>query len=116
VYNDPLEQQMVNVTLNVPILDWGRNKSYTKTAQANKETLKIQIEITKKTHEVAQERYMVAQNRYLVGNIDITNLNIALNEKDAAKRSYIDALKNFWLAYYELRRTTLYDFMAQQPL
>lgn len=141
VYNDPLEQQMVNVTLNVPILDWGRNKSYTKTAQANKELndytiaqeevtfeqdvytkvgqfemLKLQIEITRKADEVAQERYMVAQNRYLVGKIDITNLNIALTEKDAAKRSYIEALKSFWLAYFELRRTTLYDFMNQQPL
>src|SRR5690606_31783807 len=135
VYHEPLEQQFINLSLSVPILDWGRNKSYTRTAIANKklndyiiaqdevtfeqdvytrvgqfEMLRLQIEITKKADEVAQERYTVAQNRYLVGKIDITNLNIALNEKDAAKRSYIDALKQFWVAYFELRRTTLYDF------
>jgi outer membrane protein TolC len=141
VYQDPLEQQFVNLTLSVPVLDWGRNKSFTKTAIANKklndyiiaqdevtfeqdiytkvgqfEMLRLQIEITKKADEVAQERYTVAQNRYLIGKIDITNLNIALNEKDAAKRSYIDALKQFWVAYYDLRRATLYDFANQEVL
>ena len=78
--------------------------------------LRLQIDITRKADEVAQERYNVAQNRYLIGKIDITNLNIALNEKDEAKRSYIDALKSFWVAYYELRRITLYDFANRQLL
>ena len=49
------------------------------------EMMRLQIEITKKSDEVAQERYNVAQNRYLIGKIDITNLNIALREKDDAK-------------------------------
>jgi outer membrane protein TolC len=141
IYDNPQEQQIINVTLSVPILDWGRNRSYTRTALANKklndyiiaqdevtfeqdiytkvgqfEMLRLQIEITRKADEVAQERYSVAQNRYLIGKIDITNLSIALNEKDDAKRSYIQALKMFWQAYYELRRITLYDFAAKQLL
>jgi outer membrane protein TolC len=141
IYNNPQEQQMVNLTLSVPVLDWGRNRSYTRTAEANKklndyiiaqdevtfeqdiytkvrqfEMLRLQIEITKKADEVAQERYNVAQNRYLIGKIDITNLSIALTEKDQAKRSYIEALQMFWEAYYELRRITLYDFATRQPL
>jgi outer membrane protein TolC len=141
IYNDPTEQQQFNLTLSVPILDWGRNKSRMRTAMANKkfndyaiaqeevnfeqeimtkvrqfEMLRLQIEITKKSDEVAAERYNVAQNRYLIGKIDITNLNIALNEKDAAKRSYIQALKDFWTAYFDLRRLTLYDFSARELL
>ena len=80
------------------------------------EMLQLQIEITKKSDEVAFERYNVAQNRYLIGKIDITNLNIALREKDDAKRSYIEALKSFWTAYFELRRLTLYDFAEQKYL
>jgi outer membrane protein TolC len=80
------------------------------------EMLRLQIEITKKADEVATERYNVAQNRYLIGKIDITNLNIALTEKDDAKRSYIQALKSFWTAYYDLRRLTLYDFSSKQLL
>jgi len=80
------------------------------------EMLRLQIEITNKSDQVAQERYNVAQNRYLIGKIDITNLNIALTEKDAAKRSYLDALKSFWTAYYDLRRLTLFDFANQRLL
>jgi outer membrane protein TolC len=78
--------------------------------------LKQQIEITQKSDQVAQERYNVAQNRYLIGKIDITNLNIALTEKDSAKRSYLSALEDFWTAYYDLRRLTLYDFSERKLL
>jgi outer membrane protein TolC len=141
IYNDPLRQQRFNIGFNVPVVDWGRNKSRLRTAMANKEytdyviaqdeinfeqviltqvrqfdMLRLQIEITKKSDEVAQERYNVAQNRYLIGKIDITNLNIALTEKDDAKRSYILALQSFWQAYYDLRRLTLYDFANKRPL
>ncbi|MFZ5972030.1 MAG: TolC family protein [Bacteroidota bacterium] len=141
VYQNTSRQQLANITFNVPIVDWGRRKALMQTALANKrlndyiiaqdritfeqqiitqvrqfEMLRLQIEITKKSDEVAQNRYNVAQNRYLIGKIDITNLNIALTEKDAAKRSYIDALKTFWMAYYDLRRLTLYDFAARRTL
>jgi outer membrane protein TolC len=141
VYQDPLNQQRINLGFNVPILDWGRNKSRMRTALANKELtefiiaqdevtfeqeiitqvgqfemLRLQIEITKKSDQVAQERYNVAQNRYLIGKIDITNLNIALTEKDNAKRDYLQALRSFWTAYYDLRRLTLYDFAENRLL
>jgi outer membrane protein TolC len=138
---NPQSQQQFNLSFNVPILDWGRNKASMRTAYANKklqdyliaqdevtfeqeiitqvrqfEMLKLQIRITRKSDEVAQERYMVAQNRYLIGKIDITDLNIALREKDAAKNAYIDALKSYWNAYYNLRRLTLFDFARGQRL
>lgn len=141
VYRDPEDLQQFNLTLGIPILNWGRNKARMRTAYANKkyndyqitqdeiifeqeiitqvrqfEMLRLQIEITRKSDEVASERYNVAQNRYLIGKIDITNLNIALTEKDEAKLSYIQALRLFWTAYYDLRRLTLYDFASQQLL
>jgi len=134
-YMDPNSQQIVNVSLRIPVVNWGRNEARIKTALANKKLtdyviaqdeqnfeqeiltltrqqamLNLQIEISKKSDEVAQKRYEVAQNRYLIGKIDITNLNIALTEKDNAKRSYINALRAYWVAYYDLRRLTLYDF------
>lgn len=140
-YVDPLRQQRVNISFNVPVLDWGRNKARMKTAYANQklndyviaqdevnfeqeivtqvsqfDVLLSQIEITRKSDQVAQERYMVSQNRYLIGKIDITNLNIALTEKDTAKRSYLIALRSFWTSYYDLRRLTLYDFSTGQLL
>lgn len=141
LYTDPSRQQVADISFNIPIVDWGRRKAMMKTALANKklrdyeieqsqiifeqeiitkvsqfEMMRLQIEITKKSDEVAQDRYLVAQNRYLIGKIDITNLNIALTEKDNAKRSYLQALKSFWTAYYDLRRLTLYDFANKQLL
>jgi outer membrane protein TolC len=141
VYQTPTEQQQFSLGFTIPILDWGRNKANMRMALANKkltdfviaqeevdfeqgiitqvrqfEMLRLQMEITKKSDEVAAERYNVSQNRYLIGKIDITNLNIALNEKDAAKRSYIQALRDFWNAYYLLRRLTLYDFSTRHLL
>jgi outer membrane protein TolC len=141
LYQNPSKQQVANVTFSVPIVDWGRRKAQMQTAYANKrlndyviaqdevtfeqqiltqvrqfEMLYTQIEITKKADEVALKRYNVAQNRYLIGKIDITNLNIALTEKDNAKRGYINALRQFWTAYYDLRRLTLYDFAENKFL
>lgn len=141
IYVDPTKQQTFALALNVPIVDWGRNQARMQTAIANKklndyviaqdevnfeqeiitqvrqfDVLLSQIEITKKSDEVAQERYIVSQNRYLIGKIDITNLNIALTEKDAAKRSYVGALRSFWTSYYDLRRLTLYDFSNRRLL
>jgi len=141
IYQDPTQQQTFALSLNVPIIDWGRNQARMQTAIANKklndyviaqdevdfeqeiitqvgqfDVLISQIEITKKSDEVADERYVVSQNRYLIGKIDITNLNIALTEKDAAKRSYVGALRSYWAAYYDLRRLTLYDFSNRRLL
>ncbi len=140
-YVDPNNQQRVNLSLSVPILDWGRTKSRVQTALANQEltqytltqeiqnfeqeiitlvsrfeVLESQVEITKKSDEVAKERYDVAQSRYLIGKIDITNLNIALTEKDNARRSYISAVRAYWTAYFDLRRLTLYDFANKELL
>jgi outer membrane protein TolC len=141
LYQDPARQQAANLSINVPVIDWGRRKALMRTAYANKkltdyiidqdqitfeqeiltkvrqfEMLRLQIEITKKSDEVALARYNVAQNRYLIGKTDILNLSTALREKDEAKRSYIQALKSFWSSYYDLRRLTLYDFIERKYL
>lgn len=141
LYRNPARQQYIGLDFSIPIIDWGRRRALMQSAYAGKkladftiaqdeinfeqtvfsqvrqfETLRLQIEITKKADEVAFERYNVAQNRYLIGKIDITNLNIALNEKDAAKRAYIQALQDFWFNYYGLRRLTLYDFAERKYL
>ena len=38
------------------------------------------------------------------------------NEKDQAVLAYVQALRNYWTAYYHLRRVTLYDFALKQPM
>lgn len=140
-YQNPRDQQLLSVNLRVPILDWGRQKARVQTALANEEVIKATIsqeelnfeqeilvktrlfkilrdrlKIGLKSDEIAQKRYDITQARYLIGKISITDLTIALNEKDQAKRAYIDALRVFWRGYYELRLLTLYDFESNQPI
>jgi outer membrane protein len=44
------------------------------------------------------------------GKVGITDLNLAVQEKDLARRQNIATLRDYWLNYYNLRRITLYDF------
>jgi len=135
LYKDPKDQQIVQLGFEIPIMDWGRRKSRVKTAEANQkmvqytvdqeainfdeevltqvrqiEMLKDQIKITRVADEIAQRRYDITKSRYSIGKIDITNMNIALTEKDEAKARYIQSLEDFWMAYFNLRLLTLYDF------
>lgn len=137
----PSDRQVVNLAFNVPIVDWGRRKARVKTAEANQqlvsfsvsqdqltfdeelltlvrqlEVLREQVKITNMADDISQRRYDISKNRYLIGNIGITDLNIALQEKDQAKGRYIQSLEDFWLAYYNLRRLTLFDFERQRRI
>lgn len=141
IYVNPEDQQSVRLGFEIPIVDWGRSKSLIKTADANKKlveytvaqdeinfneeilthvkrfkVLREQVKITTLADDIAQRRYNITKNRYMIGKVDITNLNIALTEKDEAKRAFIASLRSFWVAYYDLRRLTLYDFENQEVL
>lgn len=135
VYNNPQNQQIVQLTLSVPILDWGRSKSRTKTALANQQLMEYTVEqdkqnfkqgivtqvslfnmmkeqlvYTAEADSIASEKYKIARERYVLGDLSITDLSIAFRDNDAAKRDYITSLRDFWGAYYQLRQLSLYDF------
>ncbi len=141
IYNNPNTQALVSLGFSVPILDWGRNKARMSQARANRDLveytvqqdeinfeqeiftkvknflmMKDRLEVTKLSDEVAQRRYDIALRRFQTGNVSITDLNIAQNEKDANKRAFFNSLKEYWMAYYELRALTLYDFEQGQLL
>ncbi len=141
LYNNALSQQRINIGFSIPVVDWGRSRAQIQTALAGKQlteylieldeikfeqeiitlvnqltALKYQTELSRRAAAVAQERFQAAQQRYRNDKLTLTELTQALNEKDAAARSYIEALRNYWAACYDLRRLTLYDFEKQQPL
>ncbi|MBA4139947.1 MAG: TolC family protein [Segetibacter sp.] len=141
VYESPLNQQAIQLEFDIPILDWGRSKSRMKTADANKqfteyaveqdkqnftqeiytqvtlfEMMKDQLLLTAKADSIASEKYQIAKERYVLGNLSITDLSIAFQENDQAKRDYIFALRDFWGAYYQLRYLSLYDFERNQKI
>ncbi|PSR56339.1 hypothetical protein AHMF7605_23995 [Adhaeribacter arboris] len=140
-YGNTENQQQIRVGFELPIMDGGKQKSLRKTAQANLkltqyaveqdqlefeqnirtqvnqfEMLKTRVAITTEADQIAQSRYDIAKATYVIGRISITDLNIALGEKDQAKRAYIASLRDFWTAFYNLRTLTLYDFEKNIPL
>lgn len=141
VYIDPKDGQTVSLGLSVPILDWGLARSKIKMAESDQEIVKNSVEqaridfereiylkvmehnmqsaqvvIGKKTQEVARKRYEVTKQRYMIGKIDITELNIAQNEKDEAISKYYTTLQSYWGNYGDLRKLTLFDFVKQQTI
>lgn len=141
VYRSPKSQQSVEVQLSIPIMDWGRSKSRTKTAEANEQfvtysveqdkqtfkqqivtqvtlfnMMKEQILLTDQAEKIAAEKYKIASERYVLGNLSITDLSIAFQENDQAKRDYVFSLRDFWAAYYQLRYLSLYDFEKNKKI
>jgi len=135
IYLNPDDQEGLRISLSVPIADWGKAESQRKIAQSNQQLttllveqqkinferdiqLKVQqfdlirnqVALQARSYEISKKRQELTRNRYYIGKIGITDLNIAVAEEDAARRAYIASLRTFWLAHYDLRRLTLYDF------
>ncbi len=141
IYENPQPLQTLNIGLTIPILDWGRSKATRKTAEANLKLVEYTvhqdeinfrqeviteienfrmlqdfIEYTSEADQTAAERYEITKLRYLAGDINLTDYNIALEEKDQAKQDYITALRDYWLTYFSIRILTLYDFKNNELL
>ena len=135
VYDNPQKDRTLRVSLSVPILDWGRSASTVKLAETardltifdvNKEIkefnreivvqveqfslLKDQLKTANEADRVAGNGYLIALRKFQNGELSITDLNIALQERDKAKRDYIYSIRSYWVAYYQLRIFTLFDF------
>ena len=51
-----------------------------------------------------------------IGKVDVTNLNIAIQEEQGAQQAYYTTLWDLWRAHYTIRNLTLYDFENNVPL
>lgn len=135
VYDNPQKDRSLRVSLSVPILDWGRSASSVKLAETERELtifdvnkdieefdreiivqveqfslLKDQLKTASEADRVAGNGYLIALRKFQNGELSITDLNIALQERDKAKRDYIYSIRSYWVAYFQLRIFTLYDF------
>lgn len=140
-YDNLQSQQSATFNISVPIVTWGQNKNIRKRAEMQYQSMQVSaelqrldleqavkssvlnylqaqssLEIASKADTIAQKRYAAARNRYLIGKIGITDLFIAQQERDAARRGYLTTLRQFWVSYFGLRSLTLYDFESQSDL
>ncbi len=142
VYHNPKDNEILRLSLNIPIMDWGYARSFIKKAESKREVVRYQVEqdridfqrsiylfvaqfniqkkqlfIAAKADTVAEKTYAVTKGRYLIGkNVAINDLNIAQIAMDNAKVSFYDALKTYWVTYFQIRKQTLFDFQYNETL
>ena len=140
-YQNLLGQQRVNLTLNIPILDWGVRKSQyhmslreqkaqmmllqQQKAEFEQELIisisefNIQKDVVASSREamdLASEVYETKLRRYLIGESSVNDLIQQADRKDNALMSYYDALEKYWRSFYQIRLVTLYDFVENRNL
>ncbi len=135
VYDNPEKDRTLRVSLSIPILDWGNSASTVKLAESQRELtifdvqkdieefdrevivqieqfglLRDQLKTANEADKVAENGYLIALKKFQNGELSITDLNIALQDREKAKRDYINSIQSYWVAFYRLRILTLYDF------
>lgn len=139
--NNWRSNQIVNVGIKIPILDWGKGKGKVKIAEAERDVensriekeqmdfnqnvfLRVQnfnsqskqLELAKETDKIAQQRYNTSIEAFVLGKIDVLNLNDSQSSKDEARRNYIEQMYQLWSYYYQIRSLTLYDFISDREI
>lgn len=140
-YTHLVHQEYASISLSLPILDWGRGRGKVRVAKSqlaltqteaeqgmndfikNVEKLVLQfnmqarkVHIAVLTDKRAEKRHAVARRLYIMGRSSILDLNAAISEKNASRRSRISSMSTYWSLYYTLRSLTAYDFEHDTPL
>lgn len=140
-YRNLLQQDLVSLTVSIPLVDWGVRKGKCNMARNNLNVVKIaarQEEISleedvmmtvsdfnvqqdliasaSEALDLAELAYDQTRWRFIIGKADISSLTLSLNRQQEAQKNYIQALQNYWLNYYKIRKLTLHDFESGMSL
>lgn len=141
VYKNLLDQEIISVSLSIPLIDWGSGKREVLIAKKQAETIKEQILysyrefeqeifndverfnyqrskclLSDKARILANEWYELNVKNFENNSIKITDLNISQAEKDEAFMNYINELKNYWMYYYQIQQKSLYDYISSRNI
>ena len=136
-YRHPMQQEMVSVSVSIPLVDWGVRKGKYNMARNNLNVVKtsarqseisIEEEVIMTVSDFNVQQALVAsaeealdlailaynetRQRFIIGKADINSLTLSLNRQQEAQRNYISALQDYWLNYYKIRKLTLHDFAS----
>ncbi|MEG2848633.1 MAG: TolC family protein [Bacteroidales bacterium] len=140
-YGGLKDNQVVELGVLIPILDWGKRKGQVKVQESNRDVVESklkqeqmnfnqnvfllvenfnnqagQLDISIEADKIAQKRYNTAIETFVIGKISILDLNDARNAKDAAKKKFIEDMYLYWNYYYNIRSISLYDFIENRTL
>ena len=136
VYRNPSQREFVELTLSIPLVDWGVRKGQYNMAKSNlnivqltaqQDELRLEEDIimtvgdftmqqqmirsAEEAVELAKVAYEQTQERFIIGKADISSLTLSTNRRQEAQRNYIAALKNYWqnsgMMILEITRLTM---------
>ena len=134
-------QYMVGLTLRIPIIDWGRNRSLVRAAEArqrqnylgkedeergievevrnlvaNLSTTLQRLQLLEKNVSVAERSYGITLKRYTDGDIDTQALASERTRLNTAQSIHLDAFVTYQLLISDLTRKTFYDFLNDSAI
>ena len=140
-YQNLMDNQIVQVGVKIPILDWGKRRGKVKVAESNRAVVvskikqeqmdfnqdifllvehfnnqAMQLNIATEADDIAQQRYKTSIETFLIGKINTLDLNDAQTSKDDARQKHISELYKYWYYYYQIRSLTLFDFQKNTTL
>lgn len=141
VYSSPLQQDIVGLTVSIPLIDWGVRKGRYNMAKNNLNIVELSaqqdelrmeedvimtvgdfmvqqqmISSAKEAMELANMAYEQTQERFIIGKADINSLTLSTNRRQEAQRNYVGSLRNYWQSYFKIRKLTLFDFEKGEPI
>ena len=136
-YSHPMQQELVSVSVSIPLIDWGVRKGKYNMAKNNLNVVQTsarQSEITieeevimavndfnmqqdlitsaEEALDLSVMAYNETRQRFIIGRADINSLTLSLNRQQEAQRNFISALQSYWQNYYKIRQLTLHDFAS----
>ncbi|MCM1021093.1 MAG: TolC family protein [Muribaculum sp.] len=135
---DPLkDNQIVEVGVTIPLVDWGKRRGAVKVAESNRKVIesrlrkemqdfnqnmfilverfnnqKMQLDLAQRADYIAQRRYDTNVETYMIGKISTLDLNDSQLSKDQSRQKYINELFQYWYYFYQLRSLTLWDYVT----
>ena len=134
-------QYMIGLTLRIPIIDWGRNRTLLRAAEArqrqnylgkedkereievevrnlaaNIKTTFMRLQLLEKNVSVAERSYSITLQRFTDGDIDSQALALERTRLNSALRNHLVAFVDYQLLLSDLTRKTFYDFQRNAPI
>ena len=141
VYRNPLQQDIVGLTISIPLIDWGVRKGRYNMAKNNlniveltaqQDELRLEEDVimtvgdfmvqqqmissAKEAMDLSTMAYEQTQERFIIGKADINSLTLSTNRRQDAQRNYVASLRNYWQSYFKIRKLTLFDFEKREPI
>lgn len=139
---DPLkDNQIVELGVKIPLIDWGKRRGKVKVAESNREETQSrlrqeelnfrqdifmlverynnqrqQLEVAYAADTIAARRYHTNVETFMIGKLSTLDLNDSQSRKDETRLAYISRLFYYWYYYYQLRSLTLWDFTTNTPI